>query len=99
MNIRQELMFFFSGLGAFNGPVLAVYFVFIKKVRTFAGIMPGLLSLCLSVRVGKSVFLFFKPDLSRIYLQIGLSACFFIGPTLFYLIKAIREQIIEIPAN
>lgn len=91
-------MFFFSGLGVFNGLVLAANFLFIKKVRTFAGIMLGLLLLWLSVRVGKSVFLVFKPDLARIYLQIGLSACFFIGPTLFYLIKAIREHIIEIPA-
>lgn len=98
MNIRQELMFFFSGLGVFNGLVIAAYFLFFKKVRTFASIMLGLLLLCLSVRVGKSVFLVFKPGLAKIYLQIGLSACFFIGPTLFYLIKAIREQIIEIPA-
>jgi AraC-like DNA-binding protein len=98
MNISQELMFFFSGLGVFNGLILAAYFLFFKKARTFAGIMLGLLLLCLSVRVGKSVFLVFKPGLAKIYLQIGLSACFFIGPTLFYLIKAIREHIIEIPA-
>ncbi len=91
-------MFFFSGLGVFNGLVLAAYFLFFKKARTFASIMLGLLLLCLSVRVGKSVFLIFKPDLARIYLQIGLSACFFIGPTLFYLIKAIREHIIAIPS-
>lgn len=97
MNIKHELMFFFSGLGVFNGLVLAAYFLFFKKTRTFASAMLGLLLLCLSVRVGKSVFLIFKPDLARIYLQIGLSACFFIGPTLFYLIKAIREHIIEIP--
>jgi len=97
MNIRQDILFFFSGLGVFNGLLLAAYFLFFKKARTFTGFLLGLLLLCLSVRVGKSVFLIFKPDLAKIYLQIGLSACFFIGPTLFYLIKSIREHIIEIP--
>lgn len=99
MNIKQELMFFFSGLGAFNGVLLAAYFLLLKKARTAAGILLGLLLLCLSIRVGKSVFLVFKPDLAKIYLQIGLSACFFIGPTLFYLIRSIREQIVRIPAR
>lgn len=97
MNIRQDILFFFSGLGVFNGLLLAAYFLFFKKVRTFTGFLLGLLLLCLSVRVGKSVFLVFKPDLAKIYLQIGLSACFFIGPTLYYLIKSIREHIVEIP--
>lgn len=97
MNLRQDILFFFSGLGVFNGLLLAAYFLFFKKVRTFTGFLLGLLLLCLSVRVGKSVFLIFKPDLAKIYLQVGLSACFFIGPTLFYLIKSIREHIIEIP--
>jgi len=90
-------MFFFSGLGVFNGLLLAAYFLFLKKIRTAASILLGLLLLCLSVRVGKSVFLVFKPDLAKVYLQIGLSACFFIGPTLFYLIRSIRQQIVEIP--
>ncbi|MEM0577558.1 helix-turn-helix domain-containing protein [Flavobacterium polysaccharolyticum] len=51
----------------------------------------------MSIRIGKSVFLFFKPDLPRIYLQIGLSACFFIGPALFYFVKSSIEQTIVIP--
>ncbi|GAB3501647.1 helix-turn-helix domain-containing protein [Emticicia fontis] len=97
MNLRQDILFFFSGLGAFNGLLLAAYFLFFKKTKTFTGFLLGLLLLCLSVRVGKSIFLVFKPDLAKIYLQIGLSACFFIGPTLFYLIKSIREHIVEVP--
>jgi len=97
MGIRQELMFFFSGLGAFNGLLLATYLLLFKKNRNFTGFLLGLLLLFLSIRIGKSVFLVFKPDLARIYLQIGLSACFFIGPTLFYLIKSIREHTVELP--
>ncbi|RYU95289.1 AraC family transcriptional regulator [Emticicia agri] len=97
MNIRQDILFFFSGLGVFNSLLLAAYFLFFKKTRTFTALLLGLLLLCLSIRVGKSVFLIFKPDLAKTYLQIGLSACFFIGPTLFYLIKSIREHIVKIP--
>ncbi|MBA4852955.1 helix-turn-helix domain-containing protein [Emticicia sp. BO119] len=97
MNIRQGILFFFSGLGVFNGLLLSAYFLVFKKVRTFTGFLLGVLLLCLSIRVGKSVFLIFKPGLAKIYLQIGLSTCFFIGPTLFYLIKSIRERIVEIP--
>ena len=37
----------------------------------------------LSVRIGKSVFFYFSPDLHKLYLQLGLSACLLIGPCLY----------------
>jgi AraC-like DNA-binding protein len=97
MNLNQGLMFFFSVLGAFNGLILAAYFLFFKKIKTFTSFLLGLLLLWLCVRIGKSVFIYFDAGLPDVYRQIGLSACFFIGPTLFYLIKAIKEHITEIP--
>jgi len=42
----------------------------------------------LSVRVGKSVIFYFNDDLAFIYLQLGLSACFFIGPFLYFYIRS-----------
>jgi len=97
MNFTKEILFFFSALGAFNGLVLSCYFFFFTKKKHLSNYFLGILLLVLSIRIGKSVFVFFKPDLPRIYLQIGLSACFFIGPALFYFIKSSIEQTIVIP--
>lgn len=97
MNFTKELLFFFSALGAFNGLVLSCYFFFFTKKKHLSNYFLGILLLVLSIRIGKSVFLFFKPDLPRIYLQIGLSVCFFIGPALFYFVKSSIEQTIVIP--
>lgn len=97
MNFTKELLFFFSALGAFNGLVLSCYFFFFTKKKQLSNYFLGILLLVLSIRIGKSVFLFFKPDLPRIYLQIGLSACFFIGPALFYFVKSSIEQTNVIP--
>ncbi|MEQ9413993.1 MAG: helix-turn-helix domain-containing protein, partial [Cyclobacteriaceae bacterium] len=46
------------------------------------------LLLALSIRIGKSVFYYFNPDLSLIFLQFGLSACAFIGPSLYFYLRA-----------
>ncbi|TDE41684.1 helix-turn-helix domain-containing protein [Flavobacterium rhamnosiphilum] len=97
MNFTKELLFFFSALGAFNGLVLSCYFFFFTKKKHLSNYFLGILLLALSIRIGKSVFIFFKPDLPRIYLQIGLSACFLIGPALFYFVKSSIEQTIVIP--
>jgi AraC-like DNA-binding protein len=97
MNFTKELLFFFSALGAFNGLILSCYFFFFTKKKHLSNYFLGLLLLVLSIRIGKSFFLFFKPDLPRIYLQIGLSACFFIGPALFYFVKSSIEQTSVIP--
>jgi AraC-like DNA-binding protein len=97
MNFTKELLFFFSALGTFNGLILSCYFFFFTKKKHLSNYFLGLLLLVLSIRIGKSIFLFFKPDLPRIYLQIGLSACFFIGPALFYFVKSSIEQINVIP--
>nr|WP_298930131.1 helix-turn-helix domain-containing protein [uncultured Allomuricauda sp.] len=91
MELNQTLLFFFSALGAFNGLCLGIYFLGFAKPKHIANRFLGLLLLMMSVRIGKSVFFYFKPDLSFIYLQIGLSACFFIGPFLYFYIKSIVQ--------
>ena len=93
MEFSRELLFFFSALGAFNGVLLGLYFLFfIKNKKTFHSFL-GLLLLLLSIRVAKSIFLYFNPSLLELFVQIGLSACFLIGPSLYlYLISATNKN-------
>lgn len=93
MDISQQLLFFFSALGVFNGFLLAFFFIAGWKKRGAPQLFFGFLLLMLSIRIGKSVFYYFLRDLPKTYLQIGLSACFFIGPFLWlYLQASIRQQ-------
>ncbi|MFY0602693.1 MAG: helix-turn-helix transcriptional regulator [Flavobacteriaceae bacterium] len=88
MNLDNKLIFFFSAIGAFNSIVLSIYFLFIAKPINKSNYFLGALLAVLSIRVWKSLFFYFNPELSKNYLQIGLSACFFIGPFLYFYIKS-----------
>ncbi|RAJ24646.1 helix-turn-helix domain-containing protein [Pedobacter cryoconitis] len=93
MNVSQGLLFFFSALGTFNALILGVYFFFFTRKKYLTNYFLGALLFVLSVRVGKSVFLHFNGSLPKIYLQVGLSACFFIGPFLYYFLRSATGQI------
>ncbi|OUL60133.1 AraC family transcriptional regulator [Flavobacterium sp. AJR] len=99
MDTSKELLFFFSALGAFNGIILGIYFFFFTKKRYFGNYFLGALLLALSIRIAKSVFIYFDPTLPKTYLQIGLSACFFIGPFLYYFMKASVKEIHVMPKS
>ena len=92
MEVSRELLFFFSALGAFNGLVLGFYFLFFAKPKHISNTFLGLFLCMLSIRIGKSVFFHFNPELSFHYLQFGLSACFFVGPFLYFYIKSITKN-------
>ncbi len=92
-------LFFISALGAFNGLVLGIYFLFFSRNRKPSNYFLGALLLALSLRIGKSVLYFFDSSLLLIYLQIGLSACWFIGPFTLYYIRAEKAQIKKVPRN
>ncbi len=91
IDVSDELLFFFSALGSFNGLVLGLYFLFFAKPRHISSRFLGALLLMVSIRTGKSVIFHFNPDLAFIYLQLGLTACFFIGPFLYFYVKSIKE--------
>lgn len=93
----KYILFFFGALGAFNGLILGVYFLFLFRKRNLSSFFLGCLLLALSIRIGKSVFAYFNPALPKIYLQIGLSACLLIGPALFYFIKSTLQQTVKAP--
>lgn len=93
MNINNQILFFLSALGVFNSVVLSLYLLFFKKNKTKSDLFLGLLLLSLSIRIGKSVFYNFNPQLSKTYLQIGLSACFLIGPLLYFFVRSILQNL------
>lgn len=93
MDISAQLLFFFSALGAFNGLLLSAYFLFLVKPKHISNVFLGGVLAMLSIRIGKSVFFFFNPDLAKIYLQIGLSACFLIGPFLYLHVRSMKDHL------
>lgn len=86
MGVSQQLLFFFSLLGVFNGTLLAFYFLFFNKEKRIANIYFGLLLLALCIRVGKSAFFYFNYSLKSSYIHIGIVACTIIGPLLYLFI-------------
>jgi len=83
--ISSQLLFLFSALGSVNGIFLACY-LFSRKSARLADTMLGALLLAICVRTVKSTFYYFNPDLAVGFLQVGISACLFIGPlTYLYL--------------
>lgn len=99
MDTGKELLFFFSALGAFNGIILGIYFFFFTKKKYLTNYFLGALLFALSIRIAKSVFVYFHPGLPRMYLQFGLTACFFIGPCLFYFIKSAADEVSLMPKS
>jgi AraC-like DNA-binding protein len=99
MTLGKEILFFFSALGAFNGLLLSAYLFFFAKKRGLSHYFLGILLLASSIRVGKSVLLNFDHHLPKIYLQIGLSACFFIGPALYFFLKSSLAPVKRLPTS
>jgi AraC-like DNA-binding protein len=92
MNQSQSILFFISTLGWFNGVILSVYFLFFIKNKSLSNRLLGLLLLCLSLRISKSVVWYFNPQLPVIFILLGLCVCLFIGPLLFLYIKTSLHQ-------
>ncbi|MEC5147142.1 HTH araC/xylS-type domain-containing protein [Chitinophaga sp. 180180018-2] len=99
MNIGQQILFLISALGGLNGILLSLYLFFRKKSRSVPMFFLAVSLLAISIRVTKSVIYYFNPHLPKIYLQIGLSACFFIGPGLYYFFRSVQQQRTNIPSS
>lgn len=92
MPIERPLLFFFSAIGAFNGLFLSTYFAFLIKNRSKATYFLAAFLLAASVRVIKSVFIYFYPNIPALFVQIGLAACVMIGPFLYLYISTSVEH-------
>ena len=88
MTISDQLLLMCSALGGLNGLLLAAYFFWQRTDRLPYRLL-GALLLMLSIRVLKSVLFYFNPDIGKQILQLGLSACWMIGPLLFCYSKSI----------
>lgn len=91
MSLEQQLIFLCSALGAINGFLISGYFLVAKAEKRLSDYFLGGLLLMLSIRIIKSVFLFFNRGLFEGFIQVGLTACFLIGPFLFLYAKSMQQ--------
>lgn len=99
MTLGNNLLFFFSALGAFNALIIGIYYLCFTAKKNLSNYLLGALLIVLSIRVGKSVAYFFDYNIPRIILQIGLTACLFIGPFLYFYVKTEMQQIRKLPLS
>jgi len=99
MTFNNPIIFFLCTLGVFNGFLVSLYFLFFTKQKRLQNNLFGLLVLMLSIRIGKSVYAIFSEERDLLYMQIGLSACFFIGVSLYFYLKASVENTKIIPRS
>ena len=99
MTFDNPILFFLCSLGVFNGFLVSFYFLFFGKQKRPQNILFGFLVLMLSIRIGKSVYSLFSETKDLLVMQIGLSACFLIGVSLFYYFKASVENRKDIPSS
>lgn len=91
--MQNQFLFFFSALGGFNALLLSAYFALQARKNGFSNYFLSALLFVLCIRIIKSVFYYFNPALSNIFIQVGLSACFLIGPFLYlYLQASVKEE-------
>lgn len=88
MAFSAQILFFFSAIGVFNGLLLTGYLCFFKPVNTERRLLAALMFV-ISLRISKSIWFYFDPDVGKQFLQLGLSACFFIGPLLYFYIASV----------
>ncbi len=89
--LSQHFLFFFAMLGAFNGIGAAAFLWWRAKGQPTQRWL-ALLILMVGVRTGKSVAFHFWPDIPLVALQLGLTACFMIGPCLFFLVRSSQRD-------
>ena len=87
----MSVLFLLASLGVINGALVAGYLYF-KRPRTVSEVYFAGLLLALCIRIGKSVIFYFSEEVDLFILQIGLSACIFIGPFFYLYIRSLRQQ-------
>ena len=87
----MSILFLIASLGVVNGMLVGIYLVTRKQRTIIEGYFGGLL-LALGIRIGKSVIFYFNNEVDLLILQVGLSACIFIGPFFYLYSKALQQQ-------
>lgn len=99
MGLGTKLLFFFSSLGAFNGLIAGLYYIGFTTKKNLSNYFLGGLLLALAIRIGKSVAFFFDYSVPRSLLQVGLTACVFIGPCLYFFVRSELTQARKLPKS
>ncbi|MGD1839362.1 MAG: helix-turn-helix domain-containing protein [Thermonemataceae bacterium] len=92
MSLEQQFIFLFSALGALNGFTVSGYVFLQKREKQYSHYFLGGLLLVLSIRIIKSVFLYFNGHLFDLFIQLGLAACSLIGPFLYLYIRSVVKE-------
>lgn len=87
----MNLLFPFASLGVINGVLVSVYLLF-KRGRSISDIYFSGLILSICIRIGKSVLLYYTDPTDPLILQLGLSACIFIGPFFYLYLKSVSNR-------
>ncbi len=87
MAYTTAILFLIASLGVIHGLLLGGY-TLAKKAKLPADLYFGGLLLVLSIRIGKSIIYYFDPTISKMVLQVGLSACIFVGPFFAFFVEA-----------
>ena len=98
MTLESQLLLIFSAFGSLNGFIVCGY-LFVTSKQNLAKQFLALMLLMVSIRILKSVLFFFNPGIDKLILQIGLSACFLIGPFLYFYVSAFRHNLTSLPAR
>ncbi|MEM7573202.1 MAG: helix-turn-helix domain-containing protein [Bacteroidota bacterium] len=92
MDYLSAALFLFGSLGVINGLLLGTFLLSRGTRQPTATYFGGLL-LVICIRIGKSIVVHYDNNVDRLVLQIGLSACIFIGPLFYlYLRSSIRKE-------
>lgn len=87
----MPILFLLASLGVINGVLVGAYLA-IKRNSIPSDRYFGALLLALCIRIGKSIYFYFNKEADLLILQIGLSACTFIGPLFFLYSKTLLDQ-------
>ena len=97
MSFENKYIFFLCALGVFNCVLVSSYFLFFDRRKRPQNRLFGLLTLLLSIKVGKTLYMAFGNEKNLMYAQIGLSVCLLIGITLHYYVKASLDKVYRMP--
>lgn len=95
----DQLIYLFSTIGVFHGILLSLYLFFFARYKSLSKVLLGALILALSIRLGKSILLYFDRSTHKAILQVGLSACLFIGPLLFFYLRTVLRGLTQMPRH
>ena len=92
MTIETQLLLMLSAFGALNGFLVSGYLFFSAKQQIAWRFLAFMLAM-ISIRIFKSILFYFNPEMTKWILQLGLSACFLIGPFLYFYVLANTQKL------